>query len=248
MTVAFKADLPTAQKFVLVALCDSANDQGECYPSVTTLMAKCSMSDRGVQKALVELEARACMRREFRNGRSTVYWMTPERCSPRTAFPPNVVHPSPERGSPPPPNNVHHTPEQRSPRTITESSVEPLKNRKEKRATGTRLPSDWVPSEADLRYAADKGVDAAAEAESFRDHWLADTTVKAVKADWAAAWRTWCRNSLRFAKPAPKAQQSFRQKDEAAARAKASQWTGGLLGNDPNTLDMEPTDGHLALR
>jgi hypothetical protein len=125
MTVAFKADLPTGQKFVLVALCDSANDQGECYPSVTALMAKCSMSDRGVQKALAELEDRKCLRREFRRGRSTVYWVTPEHCSPRTAFTPNVVHHTPERGSPPPPNSVHHTPEQRSPITINEPSIEP---------------------------------------------------------------------------------------------------------------------------
>jgi hypothetical protein len=88
MTLAFKAALPTAQKFVLVALCDSANDQGECYPSVPTLMAKCSMSDRGIQKAIGELAAAGYLRREFRNGRSTVYWMTPERGSPhpRTTF------------------------------------------------------------------------------------------------------------------------------------------------------------------
>ena len=117
MTAAFKTALPSTQKFVLVALCDSANDQGECYPSVTALMAKCSLSDRGVQKALTDIEAAGFLRREFRNGRSTVYWVT--------LPPPNVVHPrttfTPERGSPPndvhprtalttPPNNTHPRP------------------------------------------------------------------------------------------------------------------------------------------
>lgn len=77
MTLAFKASLPTTQKFVLVALCDSANDQGECYPSVPTLAEKCSMGVRTVQEAIVALEEAGHVRREFRNGRSTVYWVSP---------------------------------------------------------------------------------------------------------------------------------------------------------------------------
>ena len=77
MTLAFKTTLPSTQKFVLVALCDSANDQGECYPSVPTLAIKCSMGVRTVQDAMVALESTGQLRREFRTGRSTVYWLTP---------------------------------------------------------------------------------------------------------------------------------------------------------------------------
>ena len=56
MTAAFKTGLPQVQKFVLVALCDNANDQGECYPSVPMLAVKCSLTDRAIRKALVALE------------------------------------------------------------------------------------------------------------------------------------------------------------------------------------------------
>lgn len=129
MTVAFKAQVTSTQKLVLLALCDCANDQGECYPSVTLLEEKCSLSDRAVQKAISELEQAGYLSREIRSGRSTLFTMTPERGSPRTTFTPNDVHHTPERRSPPPPNVVHPTPERGSPRTINESSIEPSKKR-----------------------------------------------------------------------------------------------------------------------
>lgn len=129
MTVAFKAKVTSTQKLVLLALCDCANDQGECYPSVTLLEEKCSLSDRAVQKAISELEQDGYLSREIRTGRSTLFTMTPERGSPRTTFTPNDVHHTPERHSPPPPNVVHPTPERGSPRTINESSTEPSRKR-----------------------------------------------------------------------------------------------------------------------
>jgi hypothetical protein len=140
LNAAWKAVLPSARKFVLVALADYANDAGECFPSVTMLMERCALSDRGVQQQLAGLVDTGFVRRDFRNGRSTVYvltdpktWTTPERASPhpRTTFtpepgsPPNDVHPTPEQDSPPPPNDVHPTPERGSPITIIEPSVEP---------------------------------------------------------------------------------------------------------------------------
>jgi hypothetical protein len=82
MSVAFKAAIPATQKLVLLALCDSANDQGECYPSVPTLMEKSSLSERAVQGAISWLEQRQFLRRDFRNGRSTVYWCTPAAGAP----------------------------------------------------------------------------------------------------------------------------------------------------------------------
>lgn len=85
MSAAFAAPINATQKIVLLALCDCANDHGECYPSVQKLLEKTSLKERAVQAAMAALEAAGYMRREFRNGRSTVYWMTPQ--------PPHQMHP-----------------------------------------------------------------------------------------------------------------------------------------------------------
>jgi hypothetical protein len=135
MTLAFKAALPTTQKFVLVALCDSANDQGECYPSVSVLMEKCSLAERTVQEALTALVATGMVRREFRKGRSTVYWLDPRaNCTPAPAAPPQVAHPTPAPRAPLPPQVAHPTPAGGAPITINEPSDEPSGKQKRKTA------------------------------------------------------------------------------------------------------------------
>ncbi|MCM5682915.1 helix-turn-helix domain-containing protein [Schlegelella sp. S2-27] len=132
MTEVWKVQgLSSTQKIVLLSLADNANDQGECYPSVSMLMEKCSLSDRAVQKALAELIEIGHISRSFRNGRATIYTVHPRTTfTPERSSPPNVVHPTPEPDSPPPPNHVHPTPERGSPITVNEPSVEPSKNRK----------------------------------------------------------------------------------------------------------------------
>jgi hypothetical protein len=82
VSAAFQTDMPQARKFVLVALCDYANHAGECYPTIAQLMAKCSMSDRGVQKQLVDLIKSGHLKRELRSGQSTVYRITQPRTWP----------------------------------------------------------------------------------------------------------------------------------------------------------------------
>jgi hypothetical protein len=68
------------------------------------------------------------------------------------------------------------------------------------RKQGSRLSPDWQPSDADVAYATNLKLNPATISEKFRDHWLAATGPKAVKLDWSAAWRTWCRNEVEFAK------------------------------------------------
>lgn len=62
-------------------------------------------------------------------------------------------------------------------------------------ARGSRIPTDWQPDEKDRRYAADHGLDPNTIAEEFRDWWAAAAGAKAVKRDWHATWRTWCRRA-----------------------------------------------------
>lgn len=71
------------------------------------------------------------------------------------------------------------------------------------RARGSRLSPDWKPTDADIEYATKLGLNVATISEKFRDHWLAATGAKAVKLDWSAAWRIWCRNEIEFASRRP---------------------------------------------
>lgn len=135
MTLAWKSPLPTGQKVVLLALCDNANDQGECYPSVTMLAQKCSMTDRSIQRHIADLEKAGILARELRTGRSTVYRINPRKfVTPDEMSPPTQSHPTPDIVSPLPPKRCHPTPETVSPITIKEPSKEPSRNRQ--KATG----------------------------------------------------------------------------------------------------------------
>ena len=111
MTEAWKAELPSGRKFVLLSLCDNANDQGECYPSISMLAEKCSMSERSVFSHISDLESGGLIVRKNRAGRSTVYTIDPCKfCTPANSAPLQPLHP---------------TPATVAPITINEPSIEP---------------------------------------------------------------------------------------------------------------------------
>lgn len=145
MTLAWKSGLPSGQKMVLLALCDNANDQGECYPSVPMLAQKCSLSERSVQQHIHDMESAKIVSREMRTGRSTLYRVhaehfdTPAESAPRKICTPQNLHPTPANAAPPPPQPLHPTPATAAPITIKEPSVEPSvkpKKRANKSRTG----------------------------------------------------------------------------------------------------------------
>lgn len=59
--------------------------------------------------------------------------------------------------------------------------------------SGTRLPEGWRPDAAGRAYASDRGLDPDTTADAFADWWLAANGPTAIKRDWNAAFRTWCR-------------------------------------------------------
>ena len=82
MTEVWKLDLQAPRKMILLALADNANDEGtNCYPSVGTIVEKCSMSERTVQGHLQALEETGLIQRKERSGRSTHYTLNVERIS-----------------------------------------------------------------------------------------------------------------------------------------------------------------------
>ena len=58
---------------------------------------------------------------------------------------------------------------------------------------GSRLSSDWRPDGEEAGFADKLGLNPDAVAAQFRDYWHAKPGKDALKVDWSAAWRSWCR-------------------------------------------------------
>lgn len=73
MTLAWRTELASGPRLVLLALCDNANDSGSCYPSVQALADKCGLSVRSVRSHVADMEKLGLLERNERTGRSTYY-------------------------------------------------------------------------------------------------------------------------------------------------------------------------------
>jgi hypothetical protein len=78
-----------------------------------------------------------------------------------------------------------------------------LSKRKNATKPKTRVGPEWQPDTAGLEYARERGVASDREISAFRNH---HTAKGSLMADWAAAWRTWCDNAVRFGNAPGKAQ------------------------------------------
>lgn len=123
-----------AQKAVLISLADQANDQGVCWPAVDSIATRCCLSKRAVQQAIKWLRGAGIVSVEERQGRSTMYSVTPAAYAP-----PQEMHPSskctragnaptPADAAPQPPQEMHPTPADAAPRTVIEPTREPSGN------------------------------------------------------------------------------------------------------------------------
>lgn len=120
-----------AQKAVLISLADQANDQGVCWPAVDSIATRCCLSKRAVQQAIKWLRGAGIVSVEERQGRSTMYSVTPaayaplQEMHPRSICTPAANAPTPADAAPPPPQDLHPTPADAAPRTVIEPTREP---------------------------------------------------------------------------------------------------------------------------
>lgn len=126
-----------AQKAVLISLSDNANDDGVCWPSVTKIASRTCLSVRAVQGAIRWLCKVNLLAMNSRNGRSTVYTITPAAYSPPQDVRPASAAPTHAADAPLPPQELHHTPAGAAPRTVSEPSSEPSRKRKSANDTFT---------------------------------------------------------------------------------------------------------------
>jgi hypothetical protein len=77
MTRVWELDLPDSDKIVLLALADCANDEGHCWPSVASLVRKCSKSERTIQGSIKRLVDEGLLVRREVPGKGCNYTVLP---------------------------------------------------------------------------------------------------------------------------------------------------------------------------
>lgn len=181
MTAVWEIDLPASDKLVLLALADCANDEGGCWPSMATLVKKCSKGERTVQAAIKSLADAGHITRDERPGKGCFYTVHPRNnCAPAKSAPPQKKTKTPAKSADKPS------------RTITDKNT--------KRA----LPIDWKPEpfgpDSQCRAIVDSW--SAKELATQIEHFSAHHRGKGNRfLDWQDVWKTWVLNSRRFAKP-----------------------------------------------
>jgi len=75
LSAAFKVQLASAEKFVLVALADTANDEGLAWPSLRFLTLKTGLSESTVRRTFATLEALGYISVERRHNSTSRYWL-----------------------------------------------------------------------------------------------------------------------------------------------------------------------------
>ena len=227
MAKAWRLDLPQGQKFLLVALCDHANDDGVCWPGQDSLSKKCSMNEKTIGRHIEWLESRGYLksqrRQEGRKRLSDCYFIDldapqePDNLEPSKLEPDNL---EPSKISPMNPTICPHEPDNLEPSFNDEPSIEPSVNR-QSRVRATRLPENWQPSDSLIIWTRQKAPHWTPEKfgfvlEKFKNYWLAASGRSASKLDWDATWRNWVLSDLER-EPGAKTQSTLYQRNQAAA-------------------------------
>lgn len=122
-------------KLVLLKLADNANDQGLCWPSISTVAEHCGLSGQGVRNQIRRLEVAGLIKTERSAGRkSNRYHLFPTLnavcCKPPTPLrvqPPTPLRDTPHRVGGKPPTPLPSTPHAVEPNR-KEPSLEPSVN------------------------------------------------------------------------------------------------------------------------
>lgn len=78
MAKCWPLQMPPTPKAVLISLADNANDQGDCWPSISTICERTCFGRTAVIDAIAWLEKHRAVVGDRANGRHTRYVVTPE--------------------------------------------------------------------------------------------------------------------------------------------------------------------------
>lgn len=187
---AWASGVPPIDRLVLVALADWANESGQCWPSMPTIAEKTGVDVRTARRVMARLEAGGCISTIRKPGRGILYTVHPGH-----AVPPDTLSPRTENTQTP------DTLSPNTPRTVSNRDKSVRAKTRPAAASGSRLASDFAPPNEWIEWAmAERGwtaADVSAEADVFRDYWVAQPGAAGRKADWLATWRNWVRRSRR---------------------------------------------------
>lgn len=82
------------QKLVLIALADNANDDGGCWPSLTTIARRCCMSRQGILNQIAAFETDGWLTVDRASGKVNQYTLAiPDQSTALTSQPVGLVNP-----------------------------------------------------------------------------------------------------------------------------------------------------------
>jgi len=199
-------------KMVYLTLSSRANKHLQCWPSLETIAKESSCGVSSVKAALKELRDLGLIHWTSGPSRGTegkppnVYQLgqaSISRLAPDTA---EYQSPGDLSISRQATMNDSHVNEKEIPASPDRADDQPsldvgpspvVEAKTPRRRPATALPRDWMPSDGHKQFARENDLVVAFESEAFRDHALRED---ARYRDWDAAFRTWLRNQVRWAK------------------------------------------------
>ena len=166
----------------------------------------------------------------------------------------NGVHPTRELGAPDPctqfTQTVLNRPEPTPKGVSAQDAPNPLKAKSKRTSKrGTRISETWAPTPTDYAHASKKGLspqEVNHEADQFRDYHIAKGTISK---DWAASWRSWCRNAVKWKAERKPSARTDRHAERASVFAEvAHEFDYGSIpgrgGEELHTADTQACHSH----
>lgn len=178
MALVWELPLTPAEKLVLLALADCANDEGEAWPSIATLCRKTNAAERTVQRSIRALEEAGHLRTVKVTGKGNRYRITPATVTPLSeshprqndTTPPSQCHPTPATVTPNPSLN-HQEPSKDAYASKARVAAKPKK---------VPMTMDWEPGDltGDVGEMLAQWPPGQFETElaDFREYWFEDGT------------------------------------------------------------------------
>lgn len=200
----WESELAATTKIVLQALASHLNDMGDAmFPSQARLARMCSLSERAVIAHLHIAEQSGWIAPRKRDLKGSK-WAANEYVA---TWPDGV-------------NDVQVWGEPRSPHGVNDVHTNtPSLTSREKRERARSLEAFLKDNSTDAWFTWSMGTlhwtpqRCRTVFDTFRDYWRAKAGKDALKADWEATWRNWCRREGSFEKPKPLQKGEIRVKE-----------------------------------